>query len=69
MLAARKPSTELQHSNLSAVHRALQRHRSVKEAIMVQATGRPRAPGELPRHRDAELAVRGRSLGAGPRPC
>lgn len=39
MLAAREPLTELQHSNLSAVHRALQRHRSVKAAIMVQATG------------------------------
>jgi len=29
----------LSHRNLSAVHRALQRHRSVKAAIVVEATG------------------------------
>ena len=29
----------LSHGNLSAVHRALQRHRSVKAAIVVEATG------------------------------
>ena len=29
----------LSHRNLSAVHRALERHRSVKAAIEVQATG------------------------------
>ncbi len=29
----------LSHRNLSAVHRALERHRSVKAAIVLEATG------------------------------